>query len=439
MKRKQNGKKWGLPGLAAVLLVLMGCVSGAAPTAEAQEVPAPQVARFADVTDNAWYATSVYQAAKSGLMVGVDGTHFAPDDTMTAAQAVTMAARLHRQKLGDGKDFSDSSPWYQSYVDYARKSGLLTGISISNYDQPIRRSQVAALFARSLPKKELSEQNRVTCLPDVDADHPYAPEIFSLYRAGVLTGNDSKGTFAPDDLFTRAQAAAIAVRLQNPGWRKQFQLNIVDSISREQRQEINWLLNRFIPSLSVHPEEENMILDRENLDEQEAIWWGVCRVLEDDYSLYYHRVTYHGQREMLKIDANLVDEVIQRYLGATVQRQSVPDEPGSLFDFRVAYEDGYYYMPGINGAPYLALVREIYDTGDGRLHVVMSYFWTDMGMDSEQYYYGCTYEEATALFAKQDPWYATEISKDSEAILDKGVYQGESVYRVAKIRIHYPG
>ncbi len=417
MKRKKNGKKWGLPGLAAVLLVLMGCVSGAAPTAEAQEVPAPQAARFADVTDNAWYATSVYQAAKSGLMVGVDGTHFAPDDTMTAAQAVTMAARLHRQKLGDGKNFSDSRPWYQSYVDYARKSGLLTGISISNYDQPIRRSQVAALFARSLPKKELSEQNRVTCLPDVDAGHPYASEIFSLYRAGVLTGNDSKGTFAPDDLFTRAQAAAIAVRLQNPGWRKQFQLNIVDSISREQRREIQETISQFN---DAHTRQ----FDRETASNGDLIWFGFTYAIYEDLVTRVPTTDLYYTHDIL-VDPAVVDYAVQRYIGEkTVVRETTQTSDGI---YTINYQDGFYRIGEGQGAELVAIILELYDLGNGRYRVLC----TDYAYVDRQPNYGLTFAEAEAMWHEYG---CGGMGVASESIVEKAEYQGREVYHMVNWR-----
>ena len=48
----------------------------------------------------------------------------------------------------------------------------------------------------------------------------YYDSIYKLYRAGVLNGNDTKGTFAPDKPITRAEVSAIVVRMMDAKERK---------------------------------------------------------------------------------------------------------------------------------------------------------------------------------------------------------------------------
>ena len=52
----------------------------------------------------------------------------------------------------------------------------------------------------------------------------YAANVYKLYRAGVLTGNDEKGTFAPLTSITRAEAAAIVSRMVDVNNRKTVSL-----------------------------------------------------------------------------------------------------------------------------------------------------------------------------------------------------------------------
>ena len=48
----------------------------------------------------------------------------------------------------------------------------------------------------------------------------YHDDIFLLYRAGVLTGNDSAGTFTPNAAITRCEVATIAARMVQPDARR---------------------------------------------------------------------------------------------------------------------------------------------------------------------------------------------------------------------------
>ena len=49
-----------------------------------------------------------------------------------------------------------------------------------------------------------------------NADLSYAGDVYLLYRAGILSGSDSYGTFSPEAVVTRAEACAIMVRLADP-------------------------------------------------------------------------------------------------------------------------------------------------------------------------------------------------------------------------------
>ena len=41
----------------------------------------------------------------------------------------------------------------------------------------------------------------------------YADEIYTFYRAGILSGSDSSGSFYPESNIRRSEVAAILVRL----------------------------------------------------------------------------------------------------------------------------------------------------------------------------------------------------------------------------------
>lgn len=50
-------------------------------------------------------------------------------------------------------------------------------------------------------------------IPDVDVTDTYGTEIYTLYRAGILVGNDAYGTFTPSTYITRGAVATIIARM----------------------------------------------------------------------------------------------------------------------------------------------------------------------------------------------------------------------------------
>ena len=175
---------------------------------------------FTDIPADAWYADGVAAAYELGLMVGSGQNTFSPNGTVTLAEAVAMAARIH-SRYGSGlESFAQGSPWYQVYVDYAVNNGLLPAGEFSDFTVPATRGQLAHILAAALPASELAPINSVPTLPDVDDTTPYHDDIFLLYRAGVLTGNDSAGTFTPNAAITRCEVATIAARMVQPDARR---------------------------------------------------------------------------------------------------------------------------------------------------------------------------------------------------------------------------
>ena len=176
---------------------------------------------FNDVSADAWYTEGVSAAYELGLMKGSGGGAFSPAGNVTVAEAVTMAARLHRRYTSGKDDLTQGTPWYQVYVDYALDNGILSEDDFSGgYGENITRGQMAHLFTAALPEKELAAINAVNSIPDVNSSTPHSKDIFLLYRAGVLTGNDEQGTFTPDTPISRSQVAAIISRMALPALRK---------------------------------------------------------------------------------------------------------------------------------------------------------------------------------------------------------------------------
>ena len=180
--------------------------------------------KFTDVPASSWYAENVEAAYELGLVRGVTDTTFEPESTITVAETLALAARLHSIYHTGEATFTQGSPWYQVYVDYAVENGIITANAYSNYTATATRAQFASILAAALPAEALTAINSVTALPDVAATAPYAGAVLMLYNAGVLTGSDAAGSFKPDTTIQRSEVATIVTRMADPSLRRTFTL-----------------------------------------------------------------------------------------------------------------------------------------------------------------------------------------------------------------------
>lgn len=190
---------------------------------------------FSDVKDDAWYAADVRRANQLNLMNGMKNTvwflndmQFKPNDQISIAETLTLACRIHSIYRTGEENVPDveSGRWYQKYVDYAVNNGIITTGQYSDYEAQATRAQFAAILGASLPEEALPATNNVERgdIPDVPVTADYAPAVYRLYNAGVLTGGDSYGTFTPDNTITRAESATLVTRLVEPSRRKTVSL-----------------------------------------------------------------------------------------------------------------------------------------------------------------------------------------------------------------------
>lgn len=180
---------------------------------------------FKDVDDSAdWFASSVASAYRLGLVNGVGGGLFSPFSNVTLAEAITMASRIHKiYNTGNG-EFQQLSPWYKVYVDYAIKNKII-GNGFVDYNRDATRAEYAKILANALPDEALEPINKIedNAIPDVPSSRSYAPAVYKLYRAGVLTGSNG-GYYHPDETIWRGEMSTLVSRMVDVSSRKEFDL-----------------------------------------------------------------------------------------------------------------------------------------------------------------------------------------------------------------------
>lgn len=189
---------------------------------------------FTDVPESAWYYEDVRLAVETGLVSGKGNNRYAPDDNVTYAETVKLAAVMWMLVNTGSTEFEKSSPWYQAYVDYAKANKIIT--KDYTWNDAATRANFMDIFSRALPDKPvltgatgLDAINEIAdgTIPDVPMTHPQAAAIYKLYRAGIVTGNDKEHNCKPNTNIRRSEVAAILTRMMHAEKRQSFTLGEV--------------------------------------------------------------------------------------------------------------------------------------------------------------------------------------------------------------------
>ncbi len=167
--------------------------------------------KFTDVPDSHWAASSITEMADKGIMSGIGNNLFAPSNTLTGAEFVTMIVRhFYEDKLG-----TEGEKWYSEFMAAAKSANILTGTDVTA-EGTINRYDMAQLMynvlkAEGISTTPLSDTSKVADWSSVPSSYQDAVSV--CYNMGMLSGVDNKGTFNGTGVMDRAQAAVVMDRL----------------------------------------------------------------------------------------------------------------------------------------------------------------------------------------------------------------------------------
>lgn len=190
---------------------------------------------FVDVPSDQWYYQNVKMAFEYGVVNGEAPNLYVPGHNITIAETITIAARLHKKYNTGVSDFTATSIWYQTYVDYALTEKIISG-TYTDYNRAATRLEFASIMANAFPASELTAKNTVenNAIPDVPFSSQNADKIYTMYRAGILGGNDPSGTFEPNSNIVRSEVAAIISRMIDPSLRIGITLRVPTQVEMAQ-------------------------------------------------------------------------------------------------------------------------------------------------------------------------------------------------------------
>ena len=192
------------------LLLCLGLMPGWAQAAKGH---------FADVKDTDWHYLYVEKSRDLSLVQG-SGGRFYPNDALTTAEIVTIAVRVNFWIRGwDPPAPGVGRNWFVPYEKHALQLGILDEpLTAEEENWKVSRESCMQYLYRAVPEYFLPEKNVVPdgAIPDVPMYLDCAPAVYAFYRAGVLEGNDDKGSFLPWNTILRSEIAATLVRLMVP-------------------------------------------------------------------------------------------------------------------------------------------------------------------------------------------------------------------------------
>lgn len=175
---------------------------------------------FSDVPESAWYYDEVMSVYDLGLMNGMGNGTFQPESTLTRAQMVKILCNFEgitdlSQDVDTGFSDVPAGQWYAGPIAWAVEKGYVNGMGDGTFqpNSPITREQLCTILARYLTDKGFAVDGTVGTFTDDAEMSDFAREsIYFCSTLGLIQGMGD-GSFSPKAGATRAQAAAVLLRM----------------------------------------------------------------------------------------------------------------------------------------------------------------------------------------------------------------------------------
>ncbi|SMP49921.1 S-layer homology domain-containing protein [Anoxynatronum buryatiense] len=303
---------------------------------------------FNDI-DNHWAEEAIYQVSFDVPVFSgyPDGT-FRPDHSITRAEFVVMINKIINLN-GLKSEFSISDAdyydlpvnhWaYKSVQNvhqqmFATKEDALALKTVFPGEFfypniPITRLEVA-LLTHGLTTPPISNSADIHFI-DVNAADPHANQLSELAASGIISGYED-GTFRPDNLITRAEAAVLAEKIYHnlsylkidrlsiayPENNRQLGYPVLDiPLNRSQYDELDRKMNNIIATLEYRDIVGFIPFDERDLydpDPIETLWTlknqDYQRVLANNFYLMVYDQSINPLRRV-----ELATEALQKYMG----------------------------------------------------------------------------------------------------------------------------
>ena len=180
-----------------------------------------------------WAKESVGYLVEGGVVDGFEDGTFKPEETVWVDAFIKMVVTSLGHTLENG-----SSYWASTFIDKAKELGLVKEGELATYERPITRAEMARMIVRAIDEEypdNLDEYKSIITDYDTIAD-TYKDYIVKACTKGIITGYQD-GSFRPEQNATRAEAAAMIVRMLDGEQRKVPELPQPGDEKQEEAQE----------------------------------------------------------------------------------------------------------------------------------------------------------------------------------------------------------
>lgn len=174
---------------------------------------------FKDIENNAWYYNAINYVVRKNLMNGYSDEEFSPNSPITRAMFITVLYRMENEPETNSENtFEDveENAYYRDAVLWANENNIAEGITENEFapNDSITREQMAAIAYRYAKYKGMNTSlKNETTYTDNQNISSYAKEAVSWAADNNIMNGDDKGGFLPAEKSTRAQAAAVFMRI----------------------------------------------------------------------------------------------------------------------------------------------------------------------------------------------------------------------------------
>ncbi len=175
---------------------------------------ADTVKSFSDVAEKHWAHDNITSLVDKGIINGYPDGKFRPNNNLTYGEFIKMVA----QTYSDNSSIKTKSgvDWAVPYYTFLLEKEAFTEeqISKSKLNSKIPRSDMALIVSNALSseKPELSTDKLKSQIADYNDLGKYSDQIVRAYGLGIITGYPN-GLFRPDYSLTRAESAAVVMRI----------------------------------------------------------------------------------------------------------------------------------------------------------------------------------------------------------------------------------
>ena len=167
---------------------------------------------FTDVHAGDWFYSDVKWAYRNKIVNGVTGTTFAPDQTASRAEIITMLYRMAGEPYVSGSSgFTDVSTkdYYFDAVRWAKQKGITNGVSATRFgpNELMPRQQLITMLYRMAGQPASSQSLKKFSDSAQVADYARSAMAWAVEQ-GLIEGYEDN-TLRPEQNITRAEVCKL--------------------------------------------------------------------------------------------------------------------------------------------------------------------------------------------------------------------------------------